>query len=83
MNSTTDDGGTINNSKVTGPKSNLHFRNRDIRNKSRDVVIGTKVHFEVLKRKGRCFAVKIYVVDTPEGTPDDMVRILSLWNHKL
>ena len=66
MNSTTDDGGTINSSKVTGPKKNLHFSITDILNNPRKVCIRTKVHFEVRKRGGRCVAVKINVIDTPE-----------------
>lgn len=66
MNSTTDDGGTINSKKVTGPKKNLQFRDKDILNKPKTVVVGTKMHFEVIKRGGRCFAVKINVIDTSE-----------------
>ena len=66
MNSTTDDGGTINNSKVTGTKKNLSFRNRDILNKPKTIVEGTKMHFDVIRRGGKCFAVKINVIDSPE-----------------
>ena len=66
MNSTTDDGGTINSSKVTGSKKNLHFSNRDILNKSRKVCLKNKVHFEVEKIEGRYIAVKINVIDTLE-----------------
>ena len=75
MYSTTDDGGTISNSKlVNGKKSNLQFRNRDISgNKSRKVVEGTKVHFEVKKRGGKCFAFNICIIDGPEDCPDEMV----------
>ncbi|XP_028407624.1 uncharacterized protein LOC114530234 isoform X3 [Dendronephthya gigantea] len=71
--STTDDGGTISNSKlVTGTKSNLHFRNKDINgNKSKRVVEGTTVHFEVKKRGGKCIAFNICIIDSPDG-PDDM-----------
>jgi hypothetical protein len=68
VNSTTDYGGTINNSTVTGPKRNLHFNNNDILNKPNRVVLETKVHFEVQKRGGRCVAVNINVIDTPEQT---------------
>ena len=66
VNSTTDDGGTINSTKVTGQKKNLLFRNKDILNKPKTVVVGTKMHFEVIKRGGRCHAVKINVIDTSE-----------------
>ena len=66
VNSTTDDGGTINSSKVTESKKNLHFSNRDILNNPRKVCIGTKVHFEVRKRGGRCVAVKINIIDIIE-----------------
>ena len=73
MNSTTDNGGTINNSKVTGPKRNLHFSNRDILNNPQKVNPRTKVHFEVQKRGRRCVAVKINVIDTRE----EMVNLLD------
>ena len=68
MNSTTDNGGTINNSKVTGPKRNLHFKNKDILNKPKTIVAGTKMHFEVIRRGGHCVATKINVIETPEET---------------
>ena len=68
VNSTTDNGGTINSSKVTGPRKNLRFSNRDILNKPGKICLRTKVHFEVRKRGGRCVAVKINVIDVPEET---------------
>ena len=53
---------------MTGPKRNLHFNNNDILNKPNRVVLETKVHFEVRRRGGRCVAVNINVIDTPEQT---------------
>ncbi len=74
MNSTTDDGGTINNSKVTGTKKNLSFSNRDILNKPKTIVDGSKMHFEVIRRGGKCVAVKINVIDSPE-------EMVSWWQN--
>ena len=62
---TTDEGGFINSSIVTGQKNNLPFRYKDILNTNFPVVVGTKVHFEVDRRGGRCIAVRINVIGNP------------------
>ena len=64
----TDDGGFICSEKVGGGKSTLPFRHKDIENKSsfHAVTEGSKVHFQVKKRVGRCFAEKIYLVSVPK-----------------
>ena len=64
----TDDGGFISSEKVGGGESTLSFRYKDIENASsfHAVTEGSKVHFQVKKRGGRCFADKIYVVSVPE-----------------
>ena len=51
---------------MTGKKKNLHFKNKDILNKQKKVAVGTKMHFEVIRRGGRCVAIKINVIDTSE-----------------
>ena len=61
---------------MTGLKKNLPFRNKDILNKQKTVVVGTKMHFEVIRRGGRCFAVKINVIDTSE-------EMVSGWKESL
>lgn len=78
VNSTTDDGGTINSTKVTGTKKNLPFRYKDIFNKPKTVVVGTKMHFEVIRRGGRCVAVRINVIDTSEEMVSVRKESLSL-----
>ena len=64
----TDDGGFIRSENVGGGKSTLSFRKKDIENASlfHAVTEGSKVHFQVKKRGGRCFADKICVISVPE-----------------
>lgn len=64
----TDDGGFISSEKVGGGKSTLSFRNKDIENASLfdTVPEGSKLHFQVMKRGGKCVAAKINVVDVPK-----------------
>ena len=72
MKSTTDSGGLISNQTVGGGKDYLPFYYKDILNATQFPVLnGAKVHFEVMKRGGKCIAFKINVI----GVSEPMVRL--------
>ena len=68
MKSTTDSGGLISSQTVGGGKDYLPFYYKDILNATQFPVLnGAKVHFEVMKRGGKCIAFKINVIGVSEA----------------
>ena len=61
VDSTSDDGGNI--LSVSYPHLGyLAFHNKDVVGSSKKIAEGTKVHFNVQKRGGKCIAVRIIVI---------------------